>query len=304
MIGNYIMNTSYIETEPSLLSSLDNVRIENAIFDAIRIDNEITNDFDISETWTPTTKIMALFKGDLYAGNVSMGVNNTSKILVKRKEVGDFEWFNMFEIPVTGADSFNFNIIDRYPSADVDYQYAVVPIIDGLEGKYNYGIDESTGNDYIACKFDGIIILDRDTEYMSRLDVSFDTQKNQTKSTVLPLNSKFPYIIKNSQNNYYSGNASATFIKIEDCEHAKRKSRRCREELLDFMTNENVKIIKYFDGRTFMVEITEVPTDAASEHPDKHTISFSFTEVGDSLSNEDMYVNGFLDISKAWWNNK
>ena len=72
--------------------------------------------------------------------------------------------------------------------------------------------------------------------------------------------------------------------------------------MLDFLVNENVKILKYFDGRSFMVEITDVPTDTSSEHPDKHTISFTFTEVGNLLSNEDMYVNGFLDISEEWWN--
>ena len=103
---------------------------------------------------------------------------------------------------------------------------------------------------------------------------------------------------------YYSGNTSATFVKIQDCECDKRNSRKYRDELLEFLINENVKIVKYFDGRTFMIEIMDPPTDSASEHPDKHTISFSFTEVGNTLSNKDMYDNGFLDISKVWWNNK
>lgn len=302
MNGNYIMNNSYIETEPSLLSSLDNVRLENAIFDTVRIDSEITDDFDISEDWTATTKLLALFKGNLYAGNVNLGVDNTTNIIVKRREVGDFEWFNMFNIPVESVESFDFNLIDRYASGGVDYQYAVVPIIDGLEGEYNFGTSEETGENYIACNFGGFILLDRDTEYASYLDVSFDTQKNQTRNSVVPLNSKYPYIIKNSQNNYYSGNASATFVKVEDCEHIKKESRKYREELLDFLVNDNVKILKYFDGRTFMIEIIEPPTDTASEHPDKHAISFTFTEVGDVLSNEDMYINGFLDISEEWWN--
>ena len=109
-------------------------------------------------------------------------------------------------------------------------------------------------------------------------------------------------MIKNSQSNYYSGNASATFIRFDGCKYNKKDSRKYRDELLDFLVNDNVKIIKYFDGRSYMVEITEVPTDTASEHPDKHTISFSFTEVGDLLSNEDMHDNGFLDISEEWWN--
>ena len=301
-MGDYIMNNSYIETEPSLLSSLNNVRIENAIFDAVRIDNELTDDFDISEDWNTTTKLMAFFRGNLYAGNVNLGIDNTTNIIIKRREVGQFEWFNMFDIPVVDIDNFNFNLIDRYASSGVEYQYAVVPIISGLEGEYNLGTSEETGEDHISCDFGGFILLDRDTEYGSYLDVSFDTQKNQARSSVVPLNSKYPYVIKNSQSNYYSGNVSATFVKIENCEHNKKDSRKYRYELLDFLVNDNVKIIKYFDGRSYMVEITEVPTDTASEHPDKHTISFTFMEVGDFLSNEDMYINGFLDISEEWWN--
>lgn len=301
-MGDYIIDNSYIETEPSLLSSLNNVRIENAIFDAVRIDNELTDDFDISEDWNTTTKLMAFFRGNLYGGNVNLGIDNTTNIIIKRREVGQFEWFNMFDIPVVDIDSFNFNLIDRYASGGVEYQYAVVPIINGFEGEYNFGKSEETGEDFISCNFGGIIVLDRDTEYSSYLDISFDTQKNQSKSSVVPLNSKYPYVIKNSQSNYYSGNASATFIRFDGCKYNKKDSRKYRDELLDFLVNDNVKIIKYFDGRSYMVEITEVPTDTASEHPDKHTISFSFTEVGDLLSNEDMHDNGFLDISEEWWN--
>ena len=51
-----------------------------------------------------------------------------------------------------------------------------------------------------------------------------------------------------------------------------------------------------------MIEIVDTPTDSNTEHPELHIISFNFVEVGDPLSNEDMYLNGFLDISEAWWN--
>ena len=302
MIGSYIMNYSYIETDPIFLSSLDNARIENAIYDTVRIDNEITDTFDISEEWVETTKLLALFKGNLYAGNVDLGIKNTSNIIIKRRKYGEFEWFNMFDIPVVDVKSFNFNIIDKYPSATFDYQYAVVPIINGLEGEYNFGINDINGNDYISCDFDGFIILDRDSEYSSFMDVTFETQKNQIKNMITTLNSRYPFMIKNSQSNYYSGTVSATILKLVDSSYSPRESRMYREEFLNFLVNENVKILKYYDGRTFMVEITESPIDSANEHQEKHTVSFSFVEVGNLLSNEDMYNNGFLDITEAWWN--
>lgn len=300
-IGTYILNYSYFETRPVFLSALDNVRLENAIFDEIKIDGEISDDFDVDDEWNENTKLMAHFKGNLYAGNASLGVENTSNLIIKRREYGERDWFNMFNIPVVDSSSFDFHLIDRYAAADVVYQYAIVPIIDGLEGEYNIGISEETGNDYISCSFEGIIILDKNIEFSSYLDVSLDTQKNQTISQLIPLNSRFPFIIKNSINNYYSGDVSATFSKLTNCKLYEEGNREYRENLLDFLVNENVKVIKYYDGRTFMVDITSSPTDTDNEHPDKHTISFSFTEVGDMLSNKDMYINGFLDITEEWW---
>lgn len=301
MIGMDICGMSIISTEP-ILHEINDVTISGAIFDALRIDTEITSDFDISEEWTETTKLLALFDGNLYSGNVDLSVKNTSDLIVKRRKYGEFSWFNMFDIPVENADSFNFNIIDRYANACTQYQYAVVPIINGLEGEYNFGRNELTDEEYIECEFDGIVILDRDTEYSTFLNLEMEFQKNQGSNYIVPLNSKYPYIVNNDLNNYYSGSISAAFLKFENCEYQKLDSVQYREDFLNFLINDNFKILKIYDGRSYMIEIVDTPTDSNSEHPELHIISFNFVEVGDPLSNEDMYLNGFLDISEAWWN--
>ena len=301
MIGLDICGMSTMITEP-ILHEINDVTISGALFDAIRIDSEITNDFDISEEWTETTKLLALFEGNLYSGNVDLSVKNTSDIIIKRRKYGEFSWFNMFDIPVENADSFNFNIIDRYANAHTQYQYAVVPVINGLEGEYNFGKNELTDEDFIECEFDGIVILDRDTEYSTFCNLEMEFQKNQGSNYVVPLNSKYPYIINNDSTNYYSGSISAAFLKFENCEYFKLESVQYREDFLNFLINDNFKILKIYDGRSYMIEIVDTPTDSNSEHPELHIISFNFVEVGDPLSNEDMYLNGFLDISEAWWN--
>lgn len=301
MIGMDICGMSIISTEP-ILHEINDVTISGAIFDALRIDTEITSDFDISEEWTKTTKLLALFDGNLYSGNVDLSVKNTSDLIVKRRKYGEFSWFNMFDIPVENADSFNFNIIDRYANACTQYQYAVVPIINGLEGEYNFGRNELTDEEFIECEFDGIVILDRDTEYSTFLNLEMEFQKNQGSNYIVPLNSKYPYIVNNDLNNYYSGSISAAFLKFENCEYQKLDSVQYREDFLNFLINDNFKILKIYDGRSYMIEIVETPTDSNTEHPELHIISFNFVEVGDPLSNEDMYLNGFLDISEAWWN--
>ena len=305
MLGFDICGMSIFNTEPVYQGEINDLLISGAIFDTLKLDQKITDDFTISSEWESTTKIYTEFEGNLYAGNVSLGVDETNSIIVKRRKVGEFTWFNMFEIPVNSIDNFNFNVVDRYPNTGVKYQYAVVPIINGLEGSYNYGIDELTGNDYISCYFEGIIILDRDIEYESCYNLSFSFTKNQSKASVIPLNSKYPYIVKNGQANYYSGTVSAAFMRFDEENNMDLKpdSMEYREDFLDFLINQNFKIIKLYDGRSYMVEIMETPTDENSDHEDLHIITFDFIEVGNVLSNEDMYLNGFLDISEVWWNN-
>lgn len=303
MIGLSICGVTTFQTEPQP-TEIDNVKMSGAIFDILKLDNSVGDapSFDISDEWTENSKILAQYKGNLYAGNVNLDVKHTSNIIIKRRKYGEFSWFNMFELPVKDASSFNFNLVDRYPSALIDYQYAVVPIINGLEGEYNFGRDDETDEEYIHCEFDGVVIMDRDIEYSSYYETTTDFTKNHTKTPVVTLNSKLPYIVSNSVNNYYTGTIGGVWMLIENCQKLlKLDSMLYREEFLDFLVNENFKILKLYDGRTYMVQITDTPTDSNSEHPDKHTISFDFTECGDPLSNEDMYLNGFLDISEAWW---
>lgn len=304
MIGLNFCGITTFQTEP-YPTCVDNVRIAGAIYDTIRLDNSVNDapSFEISDKWTEDSRILALFKGNLYAGNVNLDVKHTTDIIVKRRKNGEFTWFNMYDIPVVDTNSFNFHIVDRYPSALIDYQYAIVPIINGLEGEYSFGYDDLTDNDYIHCEFDGVVIMDQDVEYSSFYETTTEFTKNHTKNPVVTLNSKLPYIVSNGINNYYSGTIGGVWMLIENCSKIlKLDSMLYREEFLDFLVNDNFKIMKLYDGRTYMVQITDTPTDSNSEHPDKHTISFNFTECGDPLSNEDMYLNGFLNISEAWWN--
>lgn len=302
MIGLDICGMSTFMTEP-ILHEIDDITISGAIFDTFRADSEITDSYEISVEWRSTTSIYAEFDGNLYAGNVNLSVKNTDNIIIKRRRVGEFTWFPMFHIRVVNSNSFNFSLTDRYASSGMTYQYAVVPVINGADGEYSLGKNELTDEEFIECKFDGIVLLDRDSEYMSVLDIQVDFQKNQSKNYVVPLNSKRPFVISNSMNNYYSGTVSGTFLRMDGCNfYPDLESMEYREDFLNFLVNDNFKILKLYDGRTYMVEVVDTPTDTNTEHWQKHTISFNFIEVGDVLSNRDMYLNGFLDITEEWWN--
>lgn len=301
MLGFGIMGQSMLSSTPSIVEDITDVKITGAVFDALRADEIITNDFEIEDDWTMTTKLYARFNNNLYAGNAELGVDNVTNILIKRREVGEFEWFNMFDIPIEDINDFNFILLDRYGDGGQTYQYAFVPIINGLEGEYSFAVCETDGKEEVTCEFDGVIIMDKDNMYNTILDIETSTQKNHSKTYSSTLNNKYPVVIKNSMANYYTGSISATYLHFIGCDYDKNGSRKYREEFLDFLANDNPKIIKIYDGRTFLCEVVDQISDSNSDHHELHSINYNFVEIGDTESNKDMYDAGFLDITEEWW---
>lgn len=295
-----IMGISHITTIPVCVYDIKNIHLSNALVDTLRIDNKIKDSFDISEVWEKESVMYGKFQENLYAGNTELSISNTSDIIIKRRKKGEFNWFSMFNIPVDSVSSLNFNLIDRYLRLETDYQYAVVPIINGLEGEYSFGLKDN-GENFIRVSYEGVIIMDRDNEFCTLFDVSYNEKMNVTKSDVVGLSRKYPLTVKNTINRFYSGTLSATFFKTDECNYIKDESMFYRENLIEFLANDNMKIIKLYDGRIRMCEIINSIEDSSDEHPEKHTISVSFTEKGDTESYRDMYINSFLDISEAWW---
>lgn len=307
MLGFSLMGMSTVETTPVAIGDITSVSIQRAIYDTFRVDNDVISsgdklfDMDNVDWYNDTTELYAQFNGNLYAGNSDFGVDSVTNILIKRREVGEFEWFNMFDVKVDSVEDFNFVVVDRYAKAGVKYQYAFVPIINGLESEYSIATCEATNEDYVVCNFEGVIVMDKDTMYNTILDISTNTQKNHSKSYVTTLNNRYPFVVKNSINNYYTGSISATYLHFIGYDYDKEGSRKYREEFLDFLVNDNTKIIKIYDGRTFLCEIVDAISDANDEHHEVHAIQYNFIEVGDIESNKDMHNGGFLDISEEWW---
>ncbi len=48
---------------------------------------------------------------------------------------------------------------------------------------------------------------------------------------------------------------------------------------------------------------TPNPTDTANQEYNDREISWSWVEVGDVNSEEDLYYLGFSEITEEWWNN-
>lgn len=289
------------ETIPFLpvgLNYVDEIKIENGIYDdfyATHINENIkeSDAFVVPDSWDKETYLHAKFNGNIYSGNADFGVENTTNIIVKRREKGTYKWFPIIALDANDSDDYNFVVVDKYAASGITYEYAVVPIINGVEGEYSIA----------ECKvdFDSLVIIDKDETYSTLLDIEYSQQKNNTSSSVLPVTSRFPIPVSNAANDYLTGNISATFIQISNGEFVLDNTTKYREKVLDFLNNRKTKFIKEPFGKCWIASIGTTVSDESKGHPDAHTISFDFEEVGDIESNEDMQKFGFLDIGEEWW---
>lgn len=181
---------------------------------------------------------------------------------------------------------------EAYPQ-NLERGHAVVPLINNVEMNYTIGT--------VYSDFDGIIICDSNESYQTVADESIQTVTRRNPASIIePLDSVYPYVIYNGNTNYDTGTVQGLFVEIDwDKKVFKTKSSfMLRDTVMHFLTNGQPKILKSFDGRIWMVDITGDPTATVQNHPDQVSISFNFTEIGDTYSTTDMYNNGLTDINR------
>jgi len=282
---------------PTSVKNIQVLTLKNGIYDELYITRDISYSYTtvIPDTWDFDTIMHAHFNGNLHAGNVDYSINEVSHIRIKRREVGTFEWITLFEVPIADYDDFRFQLYDRYNRAKTNYEYALVPVTNNVEGNLNINS--------VYSDFDGVYITEKDRTFNTALSVDIQVQKNHPTEIVNTLGRTYPYIVGNSQNNYYSGTVIATFIELNQSTRDWNVSTgwKYRRELMEFLQNSRPKILKYLDGRMWLVNIMDATTEQASEHIDAPTTTFTWTEIGDCESVQDMYFNGLIDVNPEWW---
>ena len=228
-----------ISSLPIDLNYINYVRIENGIYDCLyvtHIDETVKtpNQFVIPDKWDKETYLHAKFNGDLFSGNTDFGVENTTNLIIKRREKGSYRWMPLIDKPIDSSTDFNFNEYDKYALAGVTYEYAAVPIINQHEGTYS--IVECTPS------FDCLVIMDKDETYSTIYDINISQQKNNTSSVIVPIQANYPIYVANAYNDYYTGNISATFFNITDDTQNPTISEtvKFRKSILDFLNNKNI----------------------------------------------------------------
>lgn len=301
ILGNSFFGADYsYSPTPTQINNITEVILSNGKFDTITISSDVnmTETFNISTTWNDKTILSADYDINLTAGNVDFVVSNTSDILIKKREKGEFNWITMYQKSINSVDDFNVDFIDKYCKNHKTYEYACVGILNGAESNYNVVEIESD--------FDGMFILDKTHIYGTPMDNgSCDTTRNHYLTKQEFPAQKYPGSYSYSKTNYDSAEASGYFARFdtETCQFLTDDNINYMKEIIDFLSDNKPKILKVDDGRMWLVSIDGTPTDTMDGHPQHRIISFSWYESGNYNSEKDLYDANLIDVPETYWSN-
>ena len=235
--------------------------------------------------WDFDTILRALFQDNTLAGNIDYAVSEIDKLRLKRRKKGELEWVTLFDKTVTTSDDLSMVYDDPTAGMGV-YEYAVVPVIGGIEGAFFANSIESN--------FNGMFIVDQTGIYGTELEVECSSSVNQPSLVVATLARKYPYVIHNPSIQYESGNASGFFVEKKNNGYDLKGGLAFRKQLDKFLLNGMPKILKIDDGRMWLVDVTSGVTKTDQGHPEFITTSFDWVETGDAENFDDLFSAGLV----------
>lgn len=300
-------NAMSIPCTPTDIDNIIKVELSDAWYDDLRITKNIEEELSsaINQDWDWDTILHAKFDFTTSAGNVIWTYDTVSHLLVKRKKVDDFKWITLEVRKVENIDDFNLRNIDKTAIPNFKYQYAAVPIKNGVEGFY------STCD--VDVKSNCLVIVDRDEIWATPIhDGFFDATSITPNSKLETQNSLYPSIVRNTIANYEEISVNAQFLYnsvSEDGEcveldlNDEKAIMQYNNKAKMFLRNGNFKIAKTSDSRCWGVYITTPPTDSAENDYRNRKLSFTMTESFDIHDEESLWEYGLLDesVTEEWW---
>lgn len=293
-IGSFLQYN--MSLDPALIDSdsqLEELVIENGIFSDVYMDanTALTPDMNIPE-WGHTTVLHADFNGNLLAGNIKFPIESISKLLVKKRVSNTMQFTKILEIEVNGdKNKLNFYYNDILVASKTNYEYAVVPVVNGVEKANPQTIS-------VDVEFDGAFIMDTTKGFHIIANLSKNNlSRNVHGSTLEPINSKYPYINYYSNLDYDSFSITGVFVDYDPqkCHFDFENSWKTRKEARQFLNNKKTKIVKLWNGEIYMANVIDQITESVDRHPDVVNTTVNFVEVGDVYDNFDLYYHGFTN---------
>lgn len=285
---------------PTLSSRISSIALMNGEFDDLYVTQNVQEDFDCQgypSVWDYDTVIWAKFNGSLYSGNITDDMANAEFLRIKRRKKNTFSWITLCEVdPRTDPEGWAFTRFDKTAKSLQDYDYAVVPVAGGVEGNLNI-------TPVYSC-FDGIYLFEGGEEglsFCSHAEYDNQIQRNKPTTIIPTLGRRRPFSVSNGLSEYDSGNVTGLFtpmlwdLSTIDLE----KNALFRDEVMHFLTNGRVKLLKMGNGRIWLIQLTTgVPTEdpiLTTSQGDISKIAFEWSEVADAESGHDLYLHEYIE---------
>lgn len=291
---NFFSDGDALNNAPSAIDGINNIQLTNAIYDHLNITRNISTEVSttVPTVWDYDTIIDASFEGNLSAGNVDFLIEEISAIKIKRRVQGTFDWITLNTVPINTVEDLTFAFNDLLNADYTTYDYALVPIMEDVEGEY---IINS-----ILSQFNGVFIGDYSTIYKFFYDVQYGTNaRNQQTGTFQPLGNQYPIVIANGALSYESGTVSATILNddFEDTGIINAPAIVEKKTIIkDFLTNKKAKILKDWNSNIWLCIIVDSPqvTYKSGSGMAIPQIQFNWIQIGDATNQADLYNNGIL----------
>lgn len=291
---NFCSDGNALDPAPIVNNGFTDVTLRNGIFNHWNVNRDVTSPYSsaIPTDWDYLTIMNANFEGNINSGNIELALNSIDGIKIKRRKATDFDWVTLTYLDASQLTSFNFTFNDNIVASGYTYEYAFVPVVGGTEGNYI--------TNTIGTKFDGVFICDLDTIYKFYAGVEYGTQERVQKVGVFePYGRKYPVVVSNGLINYANGSVKGTVLPdsfFEDRVLNRVQMVQQREQLLDFLTNKKAKILKDWNGNSWLMIVVDNPSVsyASGSGMGIADVEVEWVELGDSDKQADLYNNGIV----------
>lgn len=273
------------------ITKINSIILDSGIYDDLFVTKNYNKEIiNSNKEWDFDTILHAMFNNNLLAGNIEFALNTVSSIRIKQREKGKFDWITIYDIPINSIEDLNFVRTYKYCKGNTNYEFAVVPVLNNtIEGNMSIVECES--------KFIGAYLMERDSSIQMVVNLESTQQRNYSSTTIQTLGRQRPYYITNGMSNYESGSINVVFVQFDNCELNTKTGAKYRKNIYDILTNKKPKILKFEDGRTYIVGVTD--TISQTSDIDIPVSTINWTEIADIDNEEDLYENDFLDWGES-----
>lgn len=240
--------------------------------------------------WTDNMMFNCNFEDNLTGGNIDVGTD-IDTIFIKKRIIGSNIWLPIYDVPkITSA--VTFTIYDPYCANGLEYEYAIVPCKKSGDGyiEGNYIVNQITST------FDGFVIADKNNLFKSVINVNYDATNKAEYGLIQPLNKKYPIVIHNGITRYFNGTLNCAVMGYNYMKTRKMNTlniARERNDLIEFLNDNEVKIVKAWTGDIIVIQKIGDVTDSINSQTGYSSIGFSWVQQGD-INEVELYENKIL----------